>query len=344
MRRATTALAAAGALGLAALAGFGSSEGTGTGRLDSLALWWIGISASIAAVAMTVQVSRSTNRAKAERDFDRMLGRWIGAGQPMDRQQLRARAEDLIGAGRRAPDQIASIVHDLRTPMTIVLSSTELLECGYASTDEERSEMLEQITAASQHALFLVNDLLDLAALRSDGLHIDLRPCLGADLLKDAARVLDSLARARGKELVVETTDERIGFHADPRRVLQILFNLVSNAVKYSPEGARVWLRVSRENQGTGELLDGAAVIFEVEDEGFGVPAEGRERLFEPYERSHDGRTVTVESTGLGLPLCRELASRMNGRVGYRPRVGKEGSVFWVRLPIDARRRAASTI
>lgn len=291
-----------------------------------------GLTGSIAAAVWVMFVVIASNRAlRREQDRHRLqqLHGLLDADLAVEEPEILARLEHQLLVARRTPDNVAEIVHELRTPMTIVLSSIELITEGYARTDEERDELLQHVRSACHHSLFLVNDLLDEAALEANSLRVELQECDAREVLDDARRVLLPLVESRSSEIHLEPIDEALVFAGDQRRTLQILFNLVSNSAKYSPADTSIWLRAYEDPEAR-------QLVIEVEDEGFGVPADRRESLFQPFERMHEGEVPHVDGTGLGLPLCRRLAEAMGGSTGYRPRTGADGSLFWVRLPLAA--------
>ena len=236
----------------------------------------------------------------------------------------RRRAEIAENERSHGSDALADTVHELRTPLTTVVAALEVLREGYATTDEERAVFYDQAHGAAQHMLFLVHDLLDAAALGAGRLRVDLQDCFVTDLLKDAVSMLLPSATARNCSIHVAPVDDCTAMRADPHRTRQVLFNLLSNALKYSPEGSEIQL---------GARVVGGDVHVEVVDAGIGVPLEKRHALFGRYSRVHGAGTVDAHGTGLGLALCRELVQRMHGDIGYRPRFDGPGSVFWFRLP-----------
>lgn len=232
----------------------------------------------------------------------------------------RAHAAALQQALRRRDEQLAHTAHELRTPLTSVLTALELLREGYATTRAETEEFLDEADLAARHLAFLVNDVLDGASMAAGRLRLDLGDHRVGTLVADGLRVLGLQAERRGIAVAAAPIPADLAVHTDPRRFLQVLFNLVGNAVKFSAPGQPVRIDVAAE---------AATVRVTVVDHGPGVPRELMPRLFEPFER---GSSHGQASTGLGLHITRLLVEQMHGRIGYRP--GRErGSEFWFELP-----------
>ncbi len=242
-------------------------------------------------------------------------------------ESVRRRTQQLEAQNRQKDEFLANTVHELRTPLTTVLASLEMLRDGFATSPEDQAEFLEQATVACRHLMFIVNDLLDTAALEAGKLHLVAVPCFTREILDDAERMLRPAASARGMELRVEHPDGDPRVLGDRNRILQIVFNLVGNAMKFSPQSGRIDLRCSVTPLG---------VAFEIEDEGYGVPLQTRSKLFTRFGRAHagDAKASSVGGTGIGLYLCKSLVEQMRGSIGYRDRAPEQGSVFWFTLPL----------
>lgn len=243
---------------------------------------------------------------------------FVAAGSSLRRH--RAHAAALQAALRRRDEQLAHTAHELRTPLTSVLTALELLREGYATTQAETEEFLDEADLAARHLAYLVNDVLDGASMAAGRLRLDLGDHRVGTLIADGLRVLGLQAQRRGIVVTASAAPAEIAVHTDPRRFLQVLFNLVGNAVKFSAPGQPVHIDVG---------ADATLVRIAVVDHGPGVPRELVPRLFEPFER---GSSHGQASTGLGLHITRLLVEQMHGRIGYRP--GRErGSEFWFELP-----------
>ncbi|MFO1050930.1 MAG: HAMP domain-containing sensor histidine kinase [Planctomycetota bacterium] len=239
-------------------------------------------------------------------------------------RQVRVRTRELEQSLRQRDEAVAMTAHELRTPLTAILASVEMVRDGYATTDEERTQFLEQASTSGQHMLLLLNDLLDRAAFEAGKLRVEMTSCFVEDLLGDAMRLLAPAAVARQTTIRVDIAAEvERPVLADAGRVLQVVFNLVSNALKYSPAGAPVEVRA--------RCMENGARI-EVEDCGMGIAPEAERRLFKRFSRVHESGSSNASGTGIGLHVSKALVESMGGEIGYRPRETGLGSVFWFSL------------
>jgi signal transduction histidine kinase/ActR/RegA family two-component response regulator len=228
---------------------------------------------------------------------------------------------DLSNATRVKSEFLANMSHELRTPLNAILGFSGLLsEQLNGSLNDKQHRFLRNIHEAGEHLLELINDVLDLSKVEAG--KMDLRPeILTLDvLIEPAAAAGRTAAQAKGVDFTTEAREAPPVF-LDPTRVRQVLFNLVSNAVKFTPDGGHVTLRVG---------TDGRDVHFEVEDTGIGIPLAAQERVFGVFERFHEG-SADASGTGLGLALTKRLVEQMNGSITFESEEGK-GTTFRVRL------------
>ena len=243
------------------------------------------------------------------------------------RARLTQKNEELVQADLLKDEFIALVSHDLRTPLTSIIGYVELAldEDGSAPLDDERKRYIEVVARSSDRLLRLVDDLLLAARLQSGRFVLSIDD---ADLQSVAADALDEMhARAdrKGVSLFL-SCDGPVRIQCDRRRLLQLLDNLVGNAVKFTPEGGRVELRVER-------TLDGVAV--EVHDTGVGINPGEEERIFDRFYRSPSAVSGQVPGTGLGLFIARAIAERHGGSLVARQRE-ERGSIFRLELPSRA--------
>jgi signal transduction histidine kinase/ActR/RegA family two-component response regulator len=237
-------------------------------------------------------------------------------------EELAAANRELSEATRVKSEFLANMSHELRTPLNAILGFSGLLteQIGASLTDRQR-RFLHNIEEAGQHLLELINDVLDLSKVEAGKL--ELRPeVIALDaLLEPVCAAARASAQSKGITFEVQTQASE-GLLLDPTRVRQVLFNLVSNAVKFTPSGGRVHLRA---------LLKGPDLLVAVADTGIGIPADARSRVFGVFERLHEGR-VKTEGTGLGLALTKRLVEQMGGSIAFESQDG-EGTTFRVCLP-----------
>jgi PAS domain S-box-containing protein len=223
---------------------------------------------------------------------------------------------------RLKSDFVATVSHELRTPLAAVYgAAVTLAERDFTGREEVRRELVAQIADQAARLSAIVDDILFVGRLESGGLRLEPAVIDATEV----ARAAVAAARARVETAVVElnaATDVPT-IETDAGRLRQVLDNLLDNAIKYSPEGAPIVLRVDADSRWTR---------FAVADSGVGIPAAEVPRIFEKFYRVDPHQTGGVNGTGLGLYVCRELVERMDGRISVASTPGR-GSTFVVELP-----------
>jgi signal transduction histidine kinase/ActR/RegA family two-component response regulator len=223
---------------------------------------------------------------------------------------------------------LAVITHEIRTPMNAVVSAVQLLR--KTPLNDSQKAHLSMLGDASEVLLGLLNDVLDLSKIEAGKMTFERSSIDLNDMLRNLEALFLPQAREKGLEIkTVVARDLDSHILSDPLRLRQILFNLVSNAVKFTPNGT-VWLRVRK--------IDGE-IVFAVEDEGVGIAAEDIERIFSSFEQGEAATTRRFGGTGLGLAISRKLSRLMGGDITVRSQVGR-GSCFYLSLPYEAANRA----
>ncbi|MBW3670240.1 MAG: MASE1 domain-containing protein [Acidobacteria bacterium] len=227
-----------------------------------------------------------------------------------------------LAASKAKSEFLAKMSHELRTPLNSIIGFSDLLlERGDSMTTARNREFLRHISGSGRRLLELINDLLDLAKIESGKMklvetRVDLR-----DPVRSACRMVSPLVTKRSQVLRVDLSDA-VELTCDPKRIEQVVLNLLSNATKFSPEGSPIDVRVK---------LAGGYGIVEVEDRGSGISAESQERVFHEFEQAHEEWT---EGTGLGLALVQRIVELHGGWVELESTPGA-GSVFRLAIPVD---------
>jgi PAS domain S-box-containing protein len=232
--------------------------------------------------------------------------------------------EDAVEADQAKADFLAVMSHELRTPLNAIIGYTDLFLMGIpVALPGEVQPQLGRVRAAARHLLELIDEILTFARLEAGQEEVHREAVEAADLVHDAASLVEPLAMERGLDFRVEGADGVGTLRTDVRKVRQILVNLLGNAVKFTERGA-VSIRAVR---------DGGDALFQVDDTGIGIAGEQLPRIFEPFQQVEQTTIRTRGGSGLGLTVARQLARLLGGDVTCTSRVG-EGSRFLLRLPL----------
>jgi signal transduction histidine kinase len=219
---------------------------------------------------------------------------------------------------------LSTMSHELRTPLNAIGGYAELLEIGVRGPlSDEQLEQVERIRINQRHLLGLVNEVLDFAKLDAGRMEYDIRPVPVPAAIRDTESVVAPLAEAKGITFPREVGRAELVVLADRDRLVQILVNLFTNAVKFTEPGGRVSMVCD---------ADGERVRFRITDTGRGIPAGSLDHIFDPFVQVSEGHTRTEEGTGLGLAISRNLARGMGGDITVESVLGR-GSTFTVELP-----------
>ena len=237
------------------------------------------------------------------------------------RRELIERADSLERSERHKSELITMVSHEVRTPLASVLGFTRLLLERDVS-DEERKRYLEIVDSEATRLAGLVSDFLDARLIEEGQFALRREPFdLGA-LVREQAEL--TLAHDDAHELALELPDEPLRVDGDRARMAQVVGNVLSNAVKYSPGGGTITVGA--------KAASGIARVW-VADEGEGVPPEHRSQLFEPFYRG-GAAAAGIPGTGLGLAVSRRIVEAHEGRIGFDPL--ERGTRFWFDVPLDS--------
>jgi signal transduction histidine kinase len=237
-------------------------------------------------------------------------------------EQARQEAER---ASRFKSQFLANMSHELRTPLNAIIGFGELLEDPQSgSLTPQQSEFLRHIVASGKHLVDLMNDILDLARIEAGRVEIRRERVATASLIESVRDVVRAMAVKKGIDLVCNVDGPLPDAQLDPVRVKQILYNLLSNGIKFTPVPGQVRLNATADDH---------ALVLSVQDTGIGIRPSDQARLFHEFERIDPERGPRQEGTGLGLALTKKLVELHGGSIEVESEPGK-GSTFSVRLPL----------
>jgi signal transduction histidine kinase len=238
--------------------------------------------------------------------------------------EIQDKNRQLAEASEHKSQFVASMSHELRTPLNAIIGLTEMMVTNAARFGTEKAmEPLQRVNRAGTHLLGLINQVLDLSKIEAGKLELNPQTVQLAPLIDEVIGTARQLADQNKNRLSAEAPDDLGSLIVDPMRLRQILFNLLSNACKFTKDG-EVKLRASRADRRDW-------VELSVSDTGIGMTAEQQAKLFEEFSQADKTTAQRFGGTGLGLAITRKLARMMGGDVTVASEPGK-GSVFTVRL------------
>jgi PAS domain S-box-containing protein len=227
-------------------------------------------------------------------------------------------------ANRAKSEFLGMMSHELRTPLNAILGYAQLLELGiYGPLTDEQRQQLDRIQRSQRHLVGIVDGILAYQKVEAGQVVYSMEDVSLREVMSEVVALIEPMRRASGVELTAEDTACEASVRADREKLQQVLLNLVANAVKFTPEGGRVWIDCV-------DLADGVAV--RVHDSGIGIPAEMLELIFEPFVQLDMRLTRGHGGTGLGLAISRKFMQAMGGDVTVTS-VPDQGSVFVLSLP-----------
>ncbi len=226
---------------------------------------------------------------------------------------------------------LSSMSHDIRTPMNAIMGMAAIAQSNLAYPDKVR-DCLGKINVSSRHLLNLINEVLDMSKIESGKIDLICEEVDLPDLIQNVADMCRPLIAQKHQEFQMsagKVKHEKV--IADGDRLQQVLMNLVSNAIKYTPEGGTISLRV---NELFSTLPKKGQFEFILKDNGIGMSADYIPHIFEPFSRAEDSRISKVQGTGLGMAITENIVRMMNGTIEVQSEEGK-GSQFTVSVPLD---------
>lgn len=240
--------------------------------------------------------------------------------------ELEKAKEAAEAASRAKSDFLSNMNHELRTPLNVIIGFTELIldkQCGDLTPQQE--ECLGDVMQSARGLLLLINDILDLTKIESGKLELELSQVQLSELLARILSLLKEKALKHNIRLAHEEKDVPEFIVADERKLKQVIYNLLANAVKFTPDGGRVLLKSESEN---------GFVRISIEDNGVGIKKEDLERIFDPFEQADGSLSRRFQGTGLGLSLTKSMVQLHGGKIWAESGGEGKGSRFSFIIPV----------
>lgn len=278
--------------------------------------------------------------------FNRMLRHLVAVQEELRHvnSDLDAKVDELAQANmalyemnRLKSDFLATMSHELRTPLNSILGFSDVLLSNEKLRQKQR-RYITHIQSSGKMLLGIINDILDLAKIESGKMELHLAEFSLPDLIEKLLGMAQPVAEQKNIDLVTDVAGDVPVMHQDPGKVQQILYNLISNAIKFTPEGGRVAV--------SARMTDEDHLLLSVSDTGVGISEEDQQTIFEKFRQGHvvrpgsDPMARSHPGTGLGLSIVKELSRLLGGEVTLQSELGK-GSTFTVRLPVTVSERPA---
>ena len=233
------------------------------------------------------------------------------------------------GAANRAKREfLFNMSHDIRTPMNAIIGFTSLA-ATHIDNREQVLDYLKKISTSSQHLLSLINDVLDMSRIESGKVKIEEKAVHLPDLVHDVRSIIQPNVAAKRLSLFIDTMDiEDEDIITDPLRLNQILLNILSNAIKFTPTGGMISIRIAEKN---GAPAGRACYEFRIKDNGIGMSEEFQKHIFEEFSREESSTVSGIQGTGLGMSITKNIVDLMGGTIALTSEPGK-GTEFIVTL------------
>ncbi|WP_051938350.1 response regulator [Ghiorsea bivora] len=265
----------------------------------------------------------------------------------MHSDEIKVKNTQLEQANRMKSEFLANMSHELRTPLNAIIGFSELLKDGLGGElQADQKDFVTDIYTSGKHLLSLINDILDLSKIEAGKMELDLEPVHLSEVLQNSVSMIKEKMLEHHLRLDCDFADNLSECYLDARKTKQMIYNMLSNAVKFTPDGGRVKFTVRRVMADALHVADEnhpsavnapaspAAEFLEimVSDTGIGISPEDQQQLFTPFQQLESMLTKAYEGTGLGLVILKRLAELHGGTVGLKSATD-EGSIFVVWLP-----------
>jgi len=238
---------------------------------------------------------------------------------------IKEQNKKILEADKIKNEFLANMSHELRTPLNAIIGFSEALNLKiFGELNEKQSEYIGDINSSGVHLLGMINDLLDLSKIESGKMQVSKEIFNVKSAIKEALNIVSPLLIQKKQNIKFECKDESFEICADRRKFHQILYNLISNAIKFTPENGNIEIKATK---------DGKFLKVSVKDNGIGIPPAFHEKIFAKFQQVDSSYSSKQGSTGLGLTITKELVSLHGGKITLESQLNK-GSTFIFSLPI----------
>jgi len=300
----------------------------------------------------TIKLNEELERKVAERTGELTLANMELQTEILERKQAQEKltvAKSIAERSDQAKSEfLANMSHELRTPLNHIIGFTELvLDKSFGDLNPTQEEYLSDVIHSSHHLLSLINDILDLSKIEAKKMDLQISDIRLKHVLQTGLTMIKEKAMKHGISLVVEINGIPETIQADERRLKQIIYNLLSNAAKFTPDGGQITLRaevdklrpktathpVSRSSHDNHDMAQ-KFVFISVSDTGIGLAPQDLEQIFLPFEQVESNSDRRFQGTGLGLPLTRELVELHGGSIYAESQGAGKGATFSFTIPL----------
>ena len=244
-------------------------------------------------------------------------------------RELRKKLDEAQDANHAKEVFLSNMSHDIRTPMNAIIGMTAIAK-KYIDEKPRVQDALGRIETAGEHLLDLLNDVLDMSRINAGKMKLSHEPFSLSDLLHATVSIIKPQMDQKHHSWKLETGSIEVEqLYGDVLRLRQIYVNIISNAVKYTPDGGNILVSVSEK------VKDGrCTLVFECTDNGMGMSEEFLKKLYEPFERAGNTTSSKIEGTGLGMSIVKNLVQSMGGDISVKSRLG-DGTQVRIETPLD---------
>jgi len=228
-------------------------------------------------------------------------------------------------ANRAKSEFLATMSHELRTPLNSVIGFSDLMIAGNAGEiSEKQKKFLGNISMSGKHLLALINNILDISKIEAGKMELNCETFAVTETFNEVKQLISPLVEKKGLKAEFFTDEKLVNIYADKIRFKQILFNLASNAIKFTPAGGKISI---------SSKMDDKTAQFTVRDTGIGIAEEDKQKLFKPFTQLDSATNRMYEGTGLGLSLVKSFVELHKGKIWFESEVGK-GTAFTFEIPL----------